>query len=225
MKDSVRNSIAVAVLLGSSAIFSSAALAAKPPAETEDGLLLTKSKRVDLLYKRPGASLKGYTKVWLKPMSVSFCKAWNPKDYGQFGISAADVQRIRDGVSELVFETMTEQLNEAKYTVVSGPGEGVLEVEGELVNLYVAAPMPEKRTGAAIKSYVLDPNELTLVAEVRDSLTGTVLARGLDRRKGVETGQLQWATSGLNKADAKFFAKQWAITLIKALDAAKEEAK
>ena len=58
------------------------AQAAKPPQVTEDGLELTKVKGVDLMYRRPGATLTGYNKVMVDPVQVAFSKSWDPRDYG-----------------------------------------------------------------------------------------------------------------------------------------------
>ena len=51
------------------------ALAAKAPASW-DGLTLTKSKRMDLVYLAPGADFRTYHKVMLDPTEVAFEKNW-----------------------------------------------------------------------------------------------------------------------------------------------------
>src|SRR5690349_19423939 len=89
------------------------ALAAKePPQTTEDGLELKKSKKVDLLYVRPGASLAGFTKIMMDPVQVAFSKSWDPRDYGgTFGLKTSDVERIRNGIGELARETFVKVLD------------------------------------------------------------------------------------------------------------------
>jgi|KBSMisStandDraft_5_1062788.scaffolds.fasta_scaffold02782_3 hypothetical protein len=194
--------------------------AAKPPQTTEDGLVLTKSKKVGVLYTRPGVNLSGYTKVWLDPVQVAFSKNWDPRDYnGRLGLSTADVQKIRDDVSVLARETFVKVLGDGGYPEVSAAGEGVLKVTCYVVDLYVNAP--DKMTAGRSRSYVASAGSMVMVVELRDSVTGTLLARAFDRKEASDAGGFQWANSVSNRAEAEMMFRSWAGTLKRALDAAK----
>ena len=61
--------------VASAMLLAGAAAAAAPPANW-DGLVLVKSKRLDLVYLQPGADFRGYTKVLVEPTEVAFHKDW-----------------------------------------------------------------------------------------------------------------------------------------------------
>jgi hypothetical protein len=62
---------------------------------------------------------------------------------------------------------------------------------------------------------------MTLVLELRDAVTGTLLARGFDRATGTDTGRFQWSNSVMNRAEAERALSGWAKRLQDALNAAK----
>jgi hypothetical protein len=61
---------------------------------------------------------------------------------------------------------------------------------------------------------------MTLVAELRDSVTGELLVRVVDARTGRGTGQLTWTNRVTNAADAQVAISVWATALRRALDGA-----
>ena len=61
-------------------------------ATTHDGLQLGKSKKLDLLYVQPGATLGGYSKVWIDPVQVDFSQDWKPDPHK---VNSEDRERIR----------------------------------------------------------------------------------------------------------------------------------
>ena len=198
--------------------FASTAWAAKPPQVTEDGLELTKSKGISLLYVRPGASLAGYKKVMLDPVEVAFSKNWNPRDYGTFGLSASEVDKIRHDLGAAARETFLKVLGEGGYPEASVVDADVLRVTAAIVNLYINAP--DKMEAGRSRTYVANAGQMTLAIELRDSATGTVLVRAFDAKAGSETGRLQWSSGVFNRAEAERILKGWADRLKRALDAA-----
>jgi len=59
---------------------------------------------------------------------------------------------------------------------------------------------------------------MTLVAEVRDSVTGQLLARAVDTVQGRRTRGFQLASPVTNMADARSAMQQWANVLLTGLD-------
>jgi hypothetical protein len=196
--------------------------AAKPPQVTEDGLELTKSKGVDLLYRRPGATLTGYTKVMIDPVQVAFSKNWNPRDYGRWGLKSDDVQKIRTDLGALANETFAKVLAEGGYPTATAADPGVLRVTAYIVDLFVNAPgAMDMQSSSPSRSYVVNAGQMTLVMELRDAVTGTLLARAFDVRAGSENGRFQYSNSVMNRAEAETILMSWANLLKRGLDSAK----
>jgi hypothetical protein len=59
---------------------------------------------------------------------------------------------------------------------------------------------------------------MTLVAELRDSVTGEILARAVDGRSGRNTGMWTVTNRVTNTADARRAIRVWARALRDALD-------
>jgi Protein of unknown function (DUF3313) len=216
MKQHIARACAVTIL---ASLFATAALAADATL-TDDGLQPIKVKNIDKAYKRPGASLAGYTSVIIRPVSVEFSKTWNPRDYGgPFGLKTADVEKIRNGLAKLANNTFSKTLTKGGYPVVSATGEHVLDVEAHIVDLFVNAP--EVQTAVPTRTYVFSAGEMRLVVTLRDSVTGTILYRTIDKKRGTDDRQLVWANDVFNQAEAELALTGWARQLKDALDSAR----
>ena len=210
---------ALILILGLGLGLVATAQAAKPPQVTEDGLELTKSKGISLLYIRSGASLAGYTKVMLDPVEVAFSRNWNPRDYGTFGLKASEVDKIRHDLGTAARDTFLKVLGDGGYPQATEVDAGVLRVTAAIVNLYINAP--DKLEAGRSRTYVANAGSMTLAIELRDAATGTVLVRAFDAKAGSETGRLQWSSGVFNRAEAERILRGWADRLKRALDAAK----
>jgi len=60
---------------------------------------------------------------------------------------------------------------------------------------------------------------MTLFLELIDNRTGDILARVVDKRRGLDSGRMQWTNSITNRADAERILGNWARLLRKGLDA------
>ncbi len=212
---------AVALLaLGLCALPAVAADREMPP-ETWEGLKLVKRPGFDTVYLREGVSLAKYARVMLDPVDVSFDKNWNPRRGP--GISdAADPQEIRQNLAKLAREVFRRELEKkGGYPLVDEPGDDVLRVRAQIVDLYINAP--ETNNPGLTRVYVLDAGEMTLVAELYDSRTNAILARVIDRERGMDRGlnELQIANRVTNTAEADRIISNWARRLKTALDKAR----
>ena len=191
----------------------------RPPApdRTVDGLQRIQSRRVDTVYTAPGMSLAGYKRVMLDPVDVAFKKDWqraHPE------IEAADMERIRAEVASMFREVFSRELDDrGGYELAEHSAPDVLRVSASIVDLDIAAPDP--RPVGVIRSYVVSPGEMTLLAELRDSVSGAILVRAADRERGRGFGDLQIANSVTNSAEASRAFAMWAGLLRDALDAAR----
>jgi hypothetical protein len=187
---------------------------------TDDGLVPIKMKNIDRAYKHPDASLKGYSKILFKPVSVAFSKHWEPRNYGTFGLKPKEIETIRTSLAKIAADEFRTALSEGGYPLVESAGEGVLELEAQIVDLYINAPA-EPAVGT--RTYVMSAGEMRLVMTLRDSVTGTTLYRAIDKKRGPDTGRLEWVTPAWNRAEAARLLGGWAKQLKAALDAARSD--
>jgi hypothetical protein len=195
------------------------ASSAEPPREW-DGLELRDSKNVDRLYLRPGASLAGYKKVRLEPLQVEFDKNWDPNRsrVGASRLTTTDFEKIKKTLAEAFAQVSAEELAKGGYELVKAPGDDVLDVTPFIMNLYIVAP--DKQTAGRSRTYTSEAGQMTLVAEMRDSNTNTILARVVDNQKMGSGTTWRISTSVTNLGDAKRIIIGWASALRHALDVA-----
>ncbi len=200
---------AVVVIL---AIVACSAAYAQGPPLTWDDLVAVKAKRLDAVYLLPGADFRAYTKVLLDPTEVAFKKNWlrdyNSSSVGLSGrISEADVQRAVETIRTKFGEIFAKAYGEAGYGVVSAPGPDVLRVRTAVINLRVTAP--DIRSAGRSYTFAREAGEATLVLEARDSLSGAILGRAVDRRLAGDTSTML-RNSIRNRSDFSRLFTDWA---------------
>jgi hypothetical protein len=198
--------------LGCGAVALSGPAAAADAPESWDGLVKVKSKKFQLVYLQPGADFRGYTKVIVDPTEVSFRKNW-AKDYnssirGASGrISDADVQKTAQQGAVAATDIFSDAFTKAGYTVVKDAGPDVLRVRTLLLNIHVRAP--DVPTAGRTRSYASEAGEASLVVEVRDSETGAMIGRAVDRRLAGENSILS-RNQVTNRSDFRNLVQAWA---------------
>ena len=185
-----------------------------------EGLKPVKSKELDMVYARPGATLAGYKKVMLDPVDVSFSKNWDPTRTGSnLKLGAAERENIRTGVAKITQDQFAKLLQANNgYPVVTEAGPDVLRAKVRVLNLYVNAP--DAGAPGRTRTYTMSAGEATLFLELFDSETGQILARVIDRRESRSNNMMMLSGSVANTAEAEALAAQWARVLRKAMDKA-----
>jgi hypothetical protein len=147
---------------------------------TADGLYRVKSNDLGALFLDPGAEFGEYDGVLIDPVSLSY-KRDRRRSSGLdttrrvFELDDDTVARFQ----RIFQESFVRELGRSRsFAVVSEPGPGVLRVSGHIVDLDVRVPAFK---GGEV-NFVVDAGEMTLVLDVRDSLSGAPLARVADRR-------------------------------------------
>ena len=187
---------------------------------TWDGLELVERPGLDTVYVRPGTDLSRYRRVMLDPVEVSFDPNWDPRG-GAVSLEPADPQAIREGLADIAREVFQRVLEtEGGYELVTEPGDDVLRVRAEIVDLYINAP--ERRSAGRTRTYVLDSGEMTLIAQLYDSQTNALLARVVDEEEGRRFPTFQIANRVTNTAEARRVISEWAGMLRAALDRARQ---
>jgi hypothetical protein len=197
---------------------------------TSDGLVPVRSWNLDELYLRPNADLANYRKVVIDPVQVAFRSDWN-KDFVDPHASIRrltqdDVRRIADETASTLQSAVAEAFKARGYEVAAAPGPGVLRLSPSVTDLYVNAA-ENLATGGTTKSFTKDAGEATLVLEARDSVSGTLLGRVVDRRtaqetKGTQISDVRRTTTVSNSFWFDTMFRRWAATCAKEFETAKK---
>jgi len=189
-------------------------------AMSSGGLQKTSVKGLELAYVRPGASLAAYKRVKLDPVEVQFDRSWDPTRTGsRIKLSSEEREKIRASVAKLVEEEFIKTLQKGgTYQIATEPGPDVLRAKISVLNVYINAPTG---TGAGrSKTYVSSAGQMTLLAELSDSMSGQLLARVADRREANSLARMERADRIENEGAAREVAAAWAHILRNALDKA-----
>jgi hypothetical protein len=157
----------------------------------------------------------------MDPVEVAFEKNW-ARDYNRDAATLSNrltpehVEKIAQAARDAFTEVFTEAYQKAGLELVTAPGADVLRVRPGVVNLSIAAP--DTMTSSRSRTYTMESGEATLFLEVRDSTTGALLGRALDRRATRNTGRVQVSNTVTNLSDFKALFRQWADISIKGFE-------
>jgi hypothetical protein len=193
----------------------------RPQAAAEwDGLVLQPNSRVRNVWVRPEAPVVAYTSVKLQPISVSFAQNWDP-NRGRRSVSSRvsndDLAAIQQGLSDLAQEVFRAELARGGFAVVDTAGPDTLRIDAAIVDLNIAAP--DVPSVGRTRTYTANSGSMTLVLEARDSVSGELLARAVDRQSGRNSGVMQITNRATNTADARRAISVWARALRESLEA------
>jgi hypothetical protein len=184
-----------------------------------------KPKRLDAVFLLPGADFRAYKKIMMDPVEVAFVKNW-ARDYNRDAatlsqrLSEEDVQDIAQAARDAFTEVFTEAYKNAGLEFVTTPGPDVLRVRPGVIDLYVTAP--DSMSSGRSRTYTMESGYATLFLEARDSTTGALLGRALDKRTTRDTGRVQVSNRVTNLSDFRVLFKQWADTSIKGFNELRE---
>ena len=186
------------------------------PAEW-DGLVRQSGTRLDAVFLKPGVDLSAFNSVILSPVEISFAENWDPNrgTRGAARFSAADIAAIRDDLAALFQETFRTELGRGGFRLVGEPGPETLLVTAGIVDLFITAP--DAMAPGRGRTYTANTGRMTLVVELRDSVTGEILARAVDRQSGRGTGTWTVTNTVTNTADARRAIGVWASALRNAM--------
>jgi hypothetical protein len=213
-----RTLLPLLLVLGAATLAGCASTRSAPPEEW-DGLVRQSGTRLGAVFVRPDAEIVGYRNVKIDPVEVSFARNWDPNRGGrsQLGrLNAEDMAAIQAGVADLFRETFRAELERGGYQLVETTGPDTLRVTAAIVDLYINAP--DTMSAGRSRTYTANAGRMTLVAELRDSMTGELLARAVDARSARTSGTWQVTNRVTNTADARRAMGIWARALREALD-------
>jgi hypothetical protein len=195
---------------------------AGPDAELSfDGLHKVDNSHADLAWARPDFDISGYTKIWPLKGSIEYRQV---KDRGRSSLARSQGgpyfidDKSRAEFEGLVSETFKEELRKLeRFEIVDEPGPDVMTIQGALLD--VVSNVPPEPVGTRSYVFLSSVGEATLVLEIRDSETGTILARSVDRRAAEPIGDtFRYSNSVSNSAEVKRLIRHWATRLREGLD-------
>ena len=85
--------------------------------EEWDGLVRQPHPRLNAVFVKPDAEIRGYRNVLLDPLQTSFARNWDPNRVGRSlltRLDAGDMSAIEDGLAELFHEIFRAELERVK---------------------------------------------------------------------------------------------------------------
>jgi len=192
-----------------------------PGAEvTVDGLHKVVNSAFRDAWVKPSADFGSYSAVVLDPIDISYRRKPKSTKYstgsGNFALTDDQMARMK----RYFREVFTAELRKSPhYGVTDSAGPAVLRLAASIKDLRVKVPT-ELVPGRG-RVYVTNVGEMTLLLELRDSLSGEILARVADRREARIGGgfDLRSSSSVSNTEAVKSVFRRWASILRTRLDA------
>jgi len=177
------------------------------------------------VWVRPDIDLNSYSKVMpviaetryasVRSTSVSVARKMGQDN---FALSDDEKMRFQAAVNEIF---LAEFAKSQKFQLVDQPGEDVLLVKVELLD--VASSVPPQNLGRET-IYVRKIGEAGLLLELYDSQSNQVLARASDKREFKYPGdRMELSISGMNANQVKRGLEAWARLMVAGLDSMKTE--
>lgn len=165
-----------------------------------------------------------YTKIKLEKATVEFRKNWERDQRSRTGNRPRerDIERIKTELSDLLNEVFIRKVAEnGAYSLTDVAGEDVLLLTPAIIDLNINAP-DRMRTSIGY-SLTDSTGSMTLLLEIRDSVSGALLAKARDRREDPRKGYLEWTTSGTNRRSAELMLVRWTNGVLGWLEQARTE--
>jgi len=189
---------------------------------TFDGLHEVKGARADEAWARPGIDLTQYSKIMLQAAGIEYRpggesgRSWSSRSRGgPYEVTERQKTKFRALVESVFLEELAKSEH---FTLVEEAGLEVLLIRGAVLD--VVSWVPPELIGRG-EIYISKVGEATLVLELRDSITETVLVRAVDRRAAESHGlygDLSLSSPVKNQADVKRVVRSWAQLLRERLD-------
>ncbi len=184
-----------------------------------DNLQRVEESRIQVAYIDPAADFSVFGRVAILEPYVAFRSNWQREQNRSRtrNVTSRDMERIRADVATLFERVFTDRLEAAGYEVVTVAGDDVLVLRPAIIDLDITAP--DTRNPGRTRTFTATTGAATLFVELVDSVTGSTIGRGVDRRTIRSPGNnLSWSNSVTNTADANRMLGRWADQLVAFLD-------
>ena len=185
-----------------------------------DGLYPVKGGYADAAWARPDSDISQYSKIVLQGAGIEYRpggesgRTYHSMRSGEhFEITDAKKERLQ----ELLTEAFHKELGKSEhFTIVEEAGPDVLLIRGALLDVVSFVPPEPIGRGEIFLSRV---GEATLVLEIRDSTSGAILARAVDRGAAEDAARgFTRSNRVMNTSEVRQLASAWARKLRESLD-------
>jgi len=190
------------------------------PRESQgSGLDIIEQSRYGEILAAPGVDWSSYSKVQLENATVAFRENWarDLKRRSDLVVRERDEERIKSGLVKLLDEILTRELFvKEDYTMTGEAGVDVMRVTPRIVDLDIYAP---DRVRDYIGGALADSKgRMTLELEIRDSVSGELLATSWQYQEDPYDGYMEQANSATNRQAFRLMLMRWASWLLEGLD-------
>lgn len=191
---------------------------------TLEGLQRIEVRGLDAVYSKPDANLAQYRRLLVRDVDIAFSRGWEREQTSAArGGLRVDTDRIKRELKELFAQVAKDELEtKGGYELVNEPGPDVLEVRPSIIDLYINAPDVSRDNPGRVRSYTTSAGRMTLIAELRDSVSGEILARAYDQREDMRSTTWEWTNSITNSQKARIAIRGWAEILRETLDRSRD---
>ena len=191
-----------------------------PSAEvTFDGLHEMQNPIADKAWAVPGLNLSGYSKIMLKGEGIEYRpggesgRTYHSRSRGgPYEVTESNKARMLEVVRE---EFLKELGKSEKFTIVEEPGPDVLLIRGALLD--VVSYVPPETVGRS-EIFLSQVGQATLLLELRDSISGAILARAIDREAAEDMAGAFRSNRVTNAAQVRRLINRWGRALRERLD-------
>jgi hypothetical protein len=213
--------LAALLLVLGAGVGSAAAASGASFGDPWDGLEARDRSPLTRLLLRPDVEFRRYRRVQLDPVHVALECDWDPLRSERPAVqqlAAADVVALRRVLAVQLRQRFEAELANGRYPLTTDDAPDVLRLSVAVLDLAVDAPHP-KRSGTE-PVYVLDAERLVLTLELRDSVTGQLLARVVDMKQGANVEPWMFSGSPSESPPVAEALAKWAEALRAGLDRA-----
>ncbi len=215
----VRFTTCFALALATATFVTGALAGEATPRVNENGLRLVADRDLDTVYVDTGTRVSGYDALFVQTPTVRFKENW-ARDFNRqqpgTRIYPEDEEKLVSDYTELTERVFRETLEKRGFKLSEQPGEGVLVVRPDIVDLDIVAP--DIQRAARVERYSQSAGEMTLALTLADGASGRPLVQVSDHKEDPRWDYMEWRTRPSNVADAKRALRGWANTLGDALE-------
>jgi hypothetical protein len=211
--------IAVFTLIFIGACASEPTLQQGPDAEMSfDGLIKVDNSRMTSAWVKPDLNLSEYSKILPANAGIEYRAVKSVSRVGRRTSSASEFplnEKQKEKVEAAISGVFREELAKSQnFTLATEPAADTLIVVGMILDLVSNVPPDPMGRGDI---YLTKVGEATLVLEIKDSQSGEIFARAVDRR-AIAPNVAVRSTPVSNLSELRRQARKWASLLVKRLD-------
>jgi hypothetical protein len=194
-----------------------------PGAEiTADGLHRVSNSLFEDAWVKPDADFAAYGEIMLDLVSISYKRKPTTTRYPGTKSNFALTKGQMEDFKRYFREAFERELSEGEhYELVETAGPQTLRVAAEIIDLVIK--VPTQVTTGSERLFTSSTGEMTLLMELRDALSGEILARVSDRREARAPGagapsDLYYSSVVSQAEDVRRVFRRWAQILKARLD-------